>query len=86
MLCYRTQPRRCGKDVSAVGVVSSPTLGAMTSPALTTIHAPGEQMGRSAARALIALLNGRLEPADYHRLVACKVIAGESLGPAPGAP
>ena len=42
--------------------------------------------GRSAARALIALLNGRLEPADYHRLVACKVIAGESLGPAPGAP
>ena len=58
----------------------------MTSPALTTTHAPGEQMGRSAARALIALLNGRLEPAGYHQLVTCKVIAGESLGPAPGAP
>lgn len=74
------------RDVSVVGVVSSPTLGAMTSPALTTTHAPGEQMGRSAARALIALLNDRLEPADYHQLVTCKVIAGESLGPAPGAP
>ncbi|VEG27834.1 LacI family DNA-binding transcriptional regulator [Actinomyces howellii] len=70
-------------DVSVVGAVSSPTLGAMTVPALTTTHAPGEQIGRTAAAALIAILGKQADPSDFHELVACSVVEGQSLGPAP---
>ena len=70
-------------DVSVVGAVSAPTLGAMTVPALTTTHAPGEEIGRAAARALIAMLRNQADPADFHELVACAVVDGDSLGPAP---
>lgn len=72
-------------DVSVVGAVSSPTLGAMTVPALTTTHAPGEEIGNAAARALIAVLRKEADPSDFHELVTCAVVDGESLGPAPGA-
>lgn len=71
------------RDVSVVGAVSSPTLGAMTVPALTTTHAPGEDMGRRAARALISVLRDEADPADFHELVGCAVVDGDSLGPAP---
>lgn len=70
-------------DVSVVGAVSSPTLGAMTVPALTTTHAPGEEIGRAAAAALIAVLGKRADPADFHELIACSVVDGQSLGLAP---
>ncbi|MBE6481948.1 MAG: LacI family transcriptional regulator [Actinomyces ruminicola] len=74
---------RVPQDVSVVGAVSSPTLGAMTVPALTTTHAPGERMGAFATRALLAILDERLDPADCHQLVTCAVVRGESLGPVP---
>ncbi|MDU0349632.1 LacI family DNA-binding transcriptional regulator [Actinomyces sp. MRS3W] len=75
---------RVPQDISVVGAVSSPTLGAMTVPALTTTHAPGERMGAFAARALLAILDQQLDPADCHQLVTCAVVDGDSLGPAPG--
>ncbi|MDO4900798.1 LacI family DNA-binding transcriptional regulator [Actinomyces sp.] len=71
---------RVPQDVSVVGAVSSPTLGAMTVPALTTTHAPGERMGAFAARALLAILDEKLDPADCHQLVTCAVVQGKSLG------
>lgn len=71
------------EDVSVVGAVSSPTLGAMTNPPLTTSHAPGEQMGRRAAQALVDLLDGQISPTDCQHLVTCSPVAGQSVGPAP---
>ncbi|WP_187271319.1 LacI family DNA-binding transcriptional regulator [Actinomyces ruminicola] len=81
----QAQGLRVPRDISVVGAVSSPTLGAMTTPVLTTTHAPGERMGAFATRALLAILDERLDPADCHQLVTCSVVEGESLGPAPGA-
>ena len=40
-------------------------------------------IGRAAARALIAMLRNQADPADFHELVACAVVDGDSLGPAP---
>lgn len=72
------------RDVSVIGAVSSRTLGAMTNPRLTTSHAPGERMGACAARALVKLLDGEIVPTECQHLVGCEVVAGESVGPAPG--
>lgn len=69
------------QDISIVGAVSSRTLGAMTNPPLSTSHAPGERMGAYAARALIRLIDGEIEPADCHELVACTAVHGRSMGP-----
>ncbi|WP_103063605.1 LacI family DNA-binding transcriptional regulator [Actinomyces qiguomingii] len=82
----QTMGLRVPRDVSVVGAVSSPTLGAMTTPALTTTHAPGERMGAFATRALLAILDERLNPADCHQLVTCEVVAGKSLGRVPQPP
>lgn len=74
------------EDISVVGAVSSRTLGAMTNPPLSTSHAPGEQMGAYAARALVRLLDGEIEPSDCHQLVQCTPVPGRSMGPVPAAP
>lgn len=69
-------------DVSVLGAVSSRTLGAMTQPALTTTHAPGERMGELAVTSLVQMLDGTVHPRDVSVLVSCDVVEGESHGAA----
>jgi DNA-binding LacI/PurR family transcriptional regulator len=69
-------------DVSVLGIVSSPGVGAMSTPPLTTLHAPGAELGRRGVQSLLARIDdaGR---AHAPVLVPCDLEAGASVGPAP---
>lgn len=69
-------------DVSVLGIVSSPGVGAMSTPPLTTMHAPGAELGRLGVQSLVARIDdvGR---AYAPVLVPCDLEAGASVGPAP---
>lgn len=69
-------------DVSVLGIVSSPGVGAMSTPPLTTMHAPGAELGRLGVQSLVARIDdaGR---AHAPVLVTCDLEAGASVGPAP---
>jgi DNA-binding LacI/PurR family transcriptional regulator len=72
-------------DVSIVTIATSASLAALAQPPLNTYVAPGHELGRAAAEALIARLEGRDGPATQV-LVACTLHEGASVGPAPTAP
>ncbi len=66
--------------VSVLAVATSPGVGALSNPALTTLHAPGARLGRLAVRSLLALLADPAvtpEPA----LVTCALAPGASTAP-----
>lgn len=69
------------EDVSVLSIVSSPGVGAHLSPPLTTMHAPGVELGRMGVDALLARLQGASSvPGPV--LVPCHLVVGASTGPA----
>lgn len=74
-------------DVSVLGIVTSPGVGVLSYPPLTTMHSPGAELGRLAVDGLL----GQLEPSRQsipNRLIPCVLEPGMSIGPArtePGA-
>lgn len=66
--------------VSVLAVVSSPAVAGQTVPPLTTLHAPGAQLGRAGVDALLALLDGSAPPPVLER---CRFVDHGSTGPAP---
>ncbi len=67
-------------DVSVLSIVTSPGVGAMSNPVLTTMHAPGAQLGSAAVEALLHLLEGSTDPAPPV-LLPCRLEPGASTGP-----
>ncbi|RMI04622.1 LacI family transcriptional regulator [Cellulomonas triticagri] len=67
--------------MSVLAVVSSPAVAEQTVPPLTTLHAPGAQLGRAAVDALLALLltGAALAPV----LERCRLVDHGSTGPVP---
>lgn len=68
-------------ELSVLAVVSSPAVAGQTVPPLTTLHAPGEQLGRAGVDALLALLGTGEVPAPV--LEPCRLVDLGSTGPAP---
>jgi len=80
----RDRGRRIPEDVSVLGIVTSPGVSQMSSPTLTTLHAPGAELGRRAVDSLVALLSGE-EPELHAPLVPCRLEPGETTARAPRA-
>ncbi|HQY99623.1 MAG TPA: LacI family DNA-binding transcriptional regulator [Propionicimonas sp.] len=68
-------------DVSVLGIVTSPGVGTMSYPTLTTMHSPGVELGRLAVDRLISQLDPA-HPATPNRLIPCVLEPGMSIGPA----
>ncbi|MGC3994873.1 MAG: LacI family DNA-binding transcriptional regulator [Propionicimonas sp.] len=68
--------------MSVLGVVTSPGVGALSEPPLTTLHAMGEQVGALAVDRLVCQLDPDADPAP-NRLVRCVLVPGGSVAPAP---
>lgn len=66
------------KDMSIVTVATSSSLAALTQPPLSSYEAPGRELGRKAAEALIARLEGRDGPVTQG-LVPCTLHEGASV-------
>ena len=73
---------RIPEDFSVLSIVSSPGVAAMSNPPLTTMHAPGTELGRLAIEALVARLEGTGADAEPV-LITCPLETGGSTGPAP---
>lgn len=71
-------------DFSVLAIVTSPGVGAMSNPPLTTMHAPGAELGRLGVESLLALLHveqgNRVEGPV---LLPCHFEPGASTGPVP---
>lgn len=74
--------RRVPEDVSVVAIVSSDGAGAATEPVLTTLNAPGPELGRLAVESLTDHLEGRTT-ALTHTLIPCAIHLADSTAPAP---
>ena len=70
------------EDVSVLGVVTSPAVGALCEPRLTTLASPGEQLGRLAVDRLVAQLDPAHGPVP-DRLLPCVLSPGLSVAPRP---
>lgn len=68
-------------DVSVLSIVTSPGVGAMSNPVLTTMHAPGAALGSAAVDALLGLLDGA-PPVAQPVLLPCRLEPGDSTAPA----
>jgi DNA-binding LacI/PurR family transcriptional regulator len=71
---------RCPEDVSAVGFDDHPW-AAVSDPPLTVIRQPAQQVGRSAAQILLALINEE-QPPESRVILECEVILRQSCCPA----
>lgn len=69
------------EDVSVLSIVSSPGVGAISNPPLTTLHAPGADLGRRGVQALLGLVGGAATPPDPV-LLPCTLEPGASVAPA----
>jgi DNA-binding LacI/PurR family transcriptional regulator len=67
-------------DVSVLSIVSSPGVGQMLAPPVTTMHAPGADLGRLGVETLLALLNGA-PPTHGPVLLPCTWAPGDSTAP-----
>lgn len=65
-------------DVSVLAVVTSPGVGDMSNPPLTTLHAPGEALGRLGVEKLLSLLD-RSRPSTPGVLIPCELEPGRSV-------
>lgn len=72
-------------EFSVLSIVSSPRVSSMTEPALTTMHAPGAELGRLGVEALLAQIEG-LASTPQPVLLTCRLEPGGSTGPAPTGP
>lgn len=70
------------EEMSVLAVVSTPAVAGQTVPPLTTLRAPGSQLGRAGVEALLTLLDTGQAPAPL--LFPCDVVLRASTGPAPG--
>ncbi|MCL3860460.1 LacI family DNA-binding transcriptional regulator [Actinotalea sp. K2] len=72
---------RIPEDFSVLSIVTSPGVGAMSNPPLTTMHAPGAELGRLGVEALVRLVGGGPGgPAPV--LISCRLEIGGSTAPA----
>lgn len=68
-------------DVSVLGIVTSPGVGVLSYPPLTTMHSPGAELGGLAVDCLLSQLDPTREPIP-NQLIPCVLEQGMSLGPA----
>jgi DNA-binding LacI/PurR family transcriptional regulator len=68
-------------DVSVLGVVTSPGVGTLSYPPLTTMHSPGAELGRLAVDCLLSQLDPARTPVP-NQLIPCVLEPGMSIGPA----
>ncbi|NEE01423.1 LacI family DNA-binding transcriptional regulator [Phytoactinopolyspora halotolerans] len=74
--------QRIPEDFSVLSIVSSPKVGAMSHPRLTTMSAPGTELGRLGVASLIERIEGnQTEP--LHELIPCRLDAQATTGPGP---
>lgn len=74
--------RRIPEDVSVIGIATSPGVSVLSNPPLTTMDAPGVELGRSAVDALVGQLDGvRIAPPP-NSVIPCSFGEGMSIGPA----
>ncbi len=73
-------------DLSILSIVTSPGVGDMTYPPLTTMHAPGAELGRLGVEKLLSLLDSTRADTS-NALIPCVLEPGGSVAaaPAPGA-
>ncbi|GAA4174394.1 LacI family DNA-binding transcriptional regulator [Gryllotalpicola koreensis] len=70
---------RVPQDMSIVTIAMSTAIAELMNPALTSYEAPGWELGRAAAEALIARLEGRDGP-TVQTLLACSLREGQTVG------
>ncbi|WP_199521023.1 LacI family DNA-binding transcriptional regulator [Jiangella anatolica] len=80
--------RRIPGDVSVLSIVSSPQVGALSHPRLTTMAAPGDRLGRLGVESLLAQIEGSAAAvaagaSTLHELIPCRLDVGATTGPAP---
>ncbi len=68
-------------DVSVMGIVTSPGVGTLSHPPLTTMHAPGAELGRAAVDRLLSQLETATAQTP-NLLIPCVYEDGMSVGPA----
>lgn len=73
-------------DVSLLSVATSPGVGALSNPALTTMHAPGAELGRLAVQSLLALIEDPDGTPPEPVLLTCRFEPGASTAPPPARP
>ncbi|WP_286346817.1 LacI family DNA-binding transcriptional regulator [Frondihabitans sucicola] len=80
-----TAGRRVPDDVSVLSIASSDEAGAQSEPVLSTMNAPGHELGKLAVEALIEQLDGAAAPdAELpHLLLPCLLHVAGSTAPAP---
>jgi DNA-binding LacI/PurR family transcriptional regulator len=71
-------------DVSILSLATSTEVGALVEPALSTMDAPGPELGRLAVETLLARLDGSADELP-HALLPCRLHVAASTGPAPAA-
>jgi DNA-binding LacI/PurR family transcriptional regulator len=74
--------RQIPDDVSILSIATSAEMAAMSDPVLSTMNAPGEELGRLGADALIDQLEGRAATLPQV-LLPCPLEVAESTGPPP---
>lgn len=71
---------RVPTDLSVLGIVTSPGIGALVEPRLTTLAVPTAELARTAVTTLIDHLESEQEP-GAPVLVACELVPGASTAP-----
>ena len=66
---------------SVLSVATSPGVGALSNPPLTTMHAPGAELGRLAVQALLTLIEDPDGPPPEPSLLTCPLEPGASTAP-----
>lgn len=73
---------RVPEDFSVLSIVTSPGVGEMSNPPLTTMHAPGAELGRLGVEALLGLIDGSGSQHDPI-LLPCEFEPGASTAAPP---
>lgn len=74
--------RRIPDDMSVLSIVSSSRVGALSHPRLTTMSAPGAELGRLGVTSLVAQIEGS-GTSHLHELIPCRLDIQSTTGPNP---